>query len=229
MNYCISDIHGHYDLFCRLMEKIKFCASDRLIVLGDMVDKGADSIRLVKLLFSMPNVSCLAGNHEYDFLKFYHSLMKQTEDYDAVLHKCRNYFADGNLLDWDVIDRLEFLPFYEERDNFIAVHAGLPVEKGVKVPLNKVRAEQLVYDRAFKDKEFVLQGEKCVIYGHTPVRWLTGRDEILKYPRDGKKSDSGNIEDFFKVHIDTGVYLGGTLGCICTDDCRCFYVTDKGK
>ena len=24
MDYCISDIHGYYDLFCRLMDKIKF-------------------------------------------------------------------------------------------------------------------------------------------------------------------------------------------------------------
>lgn len=49
MEYVISDIHGHYDTFCRLMEKIKFCGSDRLYVLGkDMIDKGRDGIRLAK-------------------------------------------------------------------------------------------------------------------------------------------------------------------------------------
>ena len=69
MVYCISDIHGYYDLFCRLLDKIGFSNKDKLYVLGDFVDKGPDSIRLAKLLFSMPNVYCIAGNHEYDFLK----------------------------------------------------------------------------------------------------------------------------------------------------------------
>ena len=62
MDYCISDIHGHYDLFCRLLDKIKFGGGDKLYVLGDMIDKGPDSVRLAKLLFSMPNVCCIAGN-----------------------------------------------------------------------------------------------------------------------------------------------------------------------
>ena len=85
MDYCISDVHGYYELFCRLLDKIKFGSGDRLYVLGDSVDKGPDSIRLAKLLFSVPNIRCIAGNHEYDFLKYYRSLMRQTEDYDLVL------------------------------------------------------------------------------------------------------------------------------------------------
>ena len=28
MDYCVSDIHGHYDLFCRLLDKVKFCGGD---------------------------------------------------------------------------------------------------------------------------------------------------------------------------------------------------------
>lgn len=67
MDYCISDIHGYYDLFCRLLEKIKFSGADKLYVLGDMIDKGPDSIRLAKLLFSMPNVFCIAGNQNMIF------------------------------------------------------------------------------------------------------------------------------------------------------------------
>ena len=34
MDYCISDIHGYYDLFCRLLDKIKFGGGDKLYVLG---------------------------------------------------------------------------------------------------------------------------------------------------------------------------------------------------
>lgn len=43
MDYCISDIHGYYGLFCRLLDKIRFGDKDKLYVLGDIIDKGQDS------------------------------------------------------------------------------------------------------------------------------------------------------------------------------------------
>lgn len=224
MEYCISDIHGYYDLFCRLLDKIRFGGGDRLYVLGDIIDKGPQSIRLAKLLFSMKNVTCIAGNHEYDFLKFYRALMQQTEDYDFVLRECRAYFSDGELLDWDTVDCFDLLPFYVETQKFLGVHAGVPVVNGKIAPLDGVSAEQFVYDRRFKDADVLPQGEKCVLYGHTPVRSLTGRDEILLYPRAGVCAVSENIADYCKVHLDTGVYFGGTLGCFAVDTCRCYYV-----
>ena len=49
MQYCLSDPHGCYDLFCRLLEKIRFDGGDTLYVLGDFIDKGPDSVRLVRL------------------------------------------------------------------------------------------------------------------------------------------------------------------------------------
>ena len=224
MDYCISDIHGHYDLFCRLLDKIRFSGGDKLYVLGDIIDKGPDSIRLAKLLFSMPNVYCIAGNHEYDFLKFYRALMQQTENYDWVLEKLRTYFSDGTLLDWETVDRFDLLPFYVEADKFIGVHAGLPFRDGLFLPPEDARPEQLVYDRFFKEPNVLPRGEKCILYGHTPVRYLTGQDEILLYPRDGAVKDSRNIADYCKIHLDTGVALSGVLGCFAVNTCQSFYV-----
>ena len=226
MDYCISDIHGNYDLFCRLLDKIKFCDKDKLYVLGDIIDKGQDSIRLAKLLFSIPNVYCIAGNHEYDFLKYYRALMKQTEDYDWVLEKLRSYFTDGYLLDWKTVDQFDLLPFYIETDKFIGVHAGIPFQDGMLLPPEDARPEQLVYDRFFKEPNVLPRGEKCILYGHTPVRYLTGRDEILLYQRDGTGKGSQNIADYCKIHLDTGVALSGVLGCFTVNSCQTFYVND---
>lgn len=98
MKYCISDIYGYYDLFCRLMDKIHFSDNDRLYVLGDMIDKGPGNICLVKLLFSILNAVYIGGNHEYDFLKYYRALMKKTENYGGVSEELKKIFSDGNLL-----------------------------------------------------------------------------------------------------------------------------------
>ena len=227
MVYCISDIHGYYDLFWRLLDKIRFSNRDKLYVLGDIIDKGPDSIRLAKLLFSMPNVYCIAGNHEYDFLKYYRALMRQTEDYDWVLEKLRGYFADGKLFDWETVDRFDLLPFYVETDNFIGVHAGIPVKDGKLLPVSQATCEQLVYDRRFKDKDILPQNGKCVLYGHTPVRYLTVRDEILRYPRKDATQDRKNIADNCKIHLDTGVALSGVLGTFAVNDCQSFYVSER--
>ena len=227
MDYCISDIHGYYGLFCRLLDKIRFSDKDKLYVLGDILDKGPESIRLAKLLFSMPNVYCIAGNHEYDFLKYYRAMMRQTEDYDRVLEKLRGYFTDGKLLDWETVDKFDFLPFYVETDDFIGVHAGIPVKDGKLMPVSHATCEQLVYDRRFKDKDILPQSDKCVFYGHTPVRYLTDRDQVLRYPRKNMAQDSINIADYCKIHLDTGVALSGVLGCFAVNDCQSFYVSER--
>lgn len=72
-------------------------------------------------------------------------------------------------------------------------------------------------------------GGKCVFFGHTPVRYLTGKDEILFYPRPGAAPDSRRIEAYVKVHLDTGTYHSGVLGCVAVGTCRCFYVSSRSK
>ena len=108
MTYCISDIHGEYDLFMRLLTKIGYSDSDRLIVCGDIIDKGNSSVRLTKTIFSLPNSYCIKGNHEHIFFNYYCSQMEHCGgNYDIVLRRLRDFFPDdGDLLDWDTVDIL---------------------------------------------------------------------------------------------------------------------------
>lgn len=230
MIYCVSDIHGEYDLFFKLLEKIKFSDSDTLIICGDLIDKGEKSMGLVKRVYKMPNVKCIVGNHEYDFLKYYWSLMQSSpKSFDETLIRLQQYFPyDGKLLDWEMIDWLESLPFYIEEESFICVHAGIPLDKnGVLQPLNSARAEQLVYDRTFKDSNVIPRQSKCVIFGHTPTSYLGQNGKIIKYMRTETKYHGKNICDYYKIHIDTGAYLSRILGCIRIDDCEEFYVKEQ--
>lgn len=227
MIYCVSDIHGEYRLFLKLLDKIKFSDSDTLIVCGDIIDKGRDSIKLAKYIFSMSNAKCIAGNHEYAFLKYYWALMKDSPtDFDALLKKLQNYFPyDGNLLDWKTVDDFENLPYYIEEKDFICVHAGVPLDKDKHIlPFEKITREQLVYDREFKNKDLVPIDSKCVLFGHTPTNYICGEDKILAYKRKTVKYRCNNISDFCKIHLDTGTWLNGVLGCFCIDNCSEVYV-----
>lgn len=226
MRYCVSDIHGEYDLFLRLLQKIRFSDADEMLICGDIIDKGPDSVRLAKLIFSFPNMRCIMGNHEHTFVRLYHTLMQSSpEDFDAVLAHLQAYFPqDGHLLDWETVDRFDELPYYIEDDNFICVHAGVPLdESGAPLPLENAMPEQLVNDRRFKDPEAIYRGEKCVLFGHTPTKYICGEDRILVYRRQPTVKGS-LITDYYKIHLDTGTWLGGVLGCFCIDTCQAVYV-----
>ena len=67
MRYCISDLHGKYELYQKLLNAIRFSEQDTMYICGDIIDKGENSIRLAKYLSSFPNIHCILGNHEYAF------------------------------------------------------------------------------------------------------------------------------------------------------------------
>lgn len=61
--YVISDIHGEYDMFIELLNKIKLKETDTLYILGDVLDKGPHPIKTLLRLMGMPNAVCIACNH----------------------------------------------------------------------------------------------------------------------------------------------------------------------
>ena len=228
MQYIISDIHGEYNKFMQLLESVRFCDSDMLICCGDAIDKGQDSIRVVRQLFSMKNAIYIMGNHEYDFAKYFSGVNLQYDgNYETILQLLRARFpADGDLLDLDTAKRLCTLPKFYETSQYVCVHAGAPMDaQGRLLPLARARVEQLVYDRDFKEKNVLPTNSKCVFFGHTPTVYIDSRGHILGYLR---ANCSGNtIADYNKIHLDTGVYITGTLGMFRVDDCRCFYTSNR--
>jgi len=70
MIYVCSDIHGNGKRFYKMLKKIHFNANDTLYILGDVVDRGPDSIRILKYIMKRDNIILLMGNHE-DFMMSY--------------------------------------------------------------------------------------------------------------------------------------------------------------
>ena len=151
----ISDIHGNYDYFKGLLEKIRFSKDDILFLVGDIIEKGPQSLktlRLVRELMTTHTVYAACGNVDWFRLSF---LLDQSED--AVERFKANHLWSksfwGGGLYWDMLDELhitsdentdyafvidqlwknyrdelEFiqnLPTIIETEKFIFVHGGL--------------------------------------------------------------------------------------------------------
>ncbi|MBQ4268646.1 MAG: serine/threonine protein phosphatase [Clostridia bacterium] len=232
MTYLVSDIHGEYDLFCKLLDKIEYSDEDELYVLGDFLDKGNGSARLARLLCELPNVKAILGNHEHYFLSVYEGLLKELPpngDAEMVLQKLQGFFPnDGKYLSWAVLDFIENLPLYFETETFICVHAGLQLsETGEILPLREQEPNFFLFDRRFADKTTLPKGGKTVFFGHTPCHYDNGDGKIIKTPRDGARSNSADYRDYVKIRLDNGVSYTKALGCLRLEDMREFYVSEK--
>ena len=73
MLYAIGDIHGESELLEELLASLQIRDGDRLVFVGDYVDRGPDSKGVVETLLSLQEErDCvfLLGNHESMFLSF---------------------------------------------------------------------------------------------------------------------------------------------------------------
>lgn len=69
MTYVLSDIHGNLRRFESIMKQINLQSDDTLYVLGDVVDRYPDGIKILRQIMKMSNAKMLIGNHEYMMLQ----------------------------------------------------------------------------------------------------------------------------------------------------------------
>ena len=176
--FAIGDIHGCYEKLRELMDRLPYePGKDRLVFLGDYIDRGSDSARVLDYLCQLrednPNMICLLGNHEYLLLEY-------SRNHDPVLlpylrkmgvdATVNSYQPDGgfntdplSFLPPEHLDFLSSLKPYWQTEDYIFVHAGL--EPGV--PLDATDLTILCEAReSFISTEH--DYGKKVIFGHTP-------------------------------------------------------------
>ena len=95
--YVMSDLHGNYEAYLRMLEKIEFQDSYMLYILGDILDRGPNPIKIIVDLMERPNVEVIAGNHCVMACECFSFLLKEiTEESVAMMDES----TIGKLLSW---------------------------------------------------------------------------------------------------------------------------------
>ena len=229
--YFCSDLHGEYESFLRLLDKIGFCGGDKMYVLGDFIDKGRGSIDLARLLMEESGFKALLGNHEHFFLRHYAFCTDEYErgEIDDLWRAVGEYFTEEKKpFPPDVADFIESLPYFYEDEDFICVHAGAELDGLGRIkPLSEQDGNYFLFDRSFCDDEVIPFESKTVLFGHTPVRPIGGEVRIKKTLRAGL-NEAGSIADYCKIQLDLGTPLTRVTGCLRLEDLREFYVKKNG-
>ncbi|MBW1885929.1 MAG: serine/threonine protein phosphatase [Deltaproteobacteria bacterium] len=223
MLYALGDVHGELDKLDELLDLLPLREGDRLIFLGDYVDRGRDAFGVVERLLEVQKEwPCifLLGNHESMFLDFLGWTDRAYFGGDAFLmnggdHTLESY---GFLTETDKQkyclpktheDFLLSLKLYHREGDYLFVHAGIDREllreRDVSYVLHKVKVEDLLWNRS--TCELPHNMPVTIVYGHTPaedfeVRW--------------------NLP--FSVGIDTGAVYGGPLTALRLPDETLFQV-----
>jgi bis(5'-nucleosyl)-tetraphosphatase (symmetrical) len=136
MHYAIGDVHGCYDALQRLLEEIAYdSTADILWFVGDLVNRGPDSLAVLRLIYQLPTSTVVVlGNHDLHFLSMAYGLVTPTAD-DA-LSACLNAADRSQLCDFL---RQQRLFHYDAELGYAMVHAGLAPQWDLKTALSCAR------------------------------------------------------------------------------------------
>jgi serine/threonine protein phosphatase 1 len=216
--YCIGDLHGRADLLDALLQcidhhmKIKPVDKACEIHLGDMIDRGPDSRRVLEILSGKPvdrTRVLLRGNHEQRLL----DLLANAEDceqwlYEGGYETLLSYGVPKDMLTVSVdsprvirhlqqamgahVEVLRATKIWHEMSGFLFVHAGVDPSKSFE---DQNTADMLMIREPFLSHK--ARWDYCVVHGHTPSY------NVTRGPH--------------RIGIDTGAYATGKLTCLVLD------------
>ncbi len=200
----IGDVHGCADEFEELLEALELRPDDRVIQLGDLVNRGPDSHRAVETARQY-QVEAVLGNHELRLLTARRERRTDLlKDYDhATIEQLTGE-------DWAYLEGMTRFR-HEAVIDTVFVHGGfLPDEPWHTQPVEVITQIQVIDKRGRPAKRSdepdaphwseKWNSSPFVVYGHTP------RPNVVERPGS--------------VGIDTGCVYGGHLTAYClTDGC----------
>lgn len=230
MIYVLSDIHGNLQRFESIMKQINLQPDDTLYILGDVVDRKPDGIKILRKLMKMPNVKMLIGNHEYMMLNAVGHCKNAAEEKENTNWKQRRlWYNNGGRITHDRLKRITI----EQRAELFQFIRTLPTNIEVEVNGTKYKLvhaspeenymTQYWYSEDYKNQREFAMWERwnemhpipegyTLIFGHTPTCYFQTVE-----PWSIWKGENA-------IGIDCGgAYEGGRLGCLRLDDMKEFY------
>jgi len=221
----VGDIHGKLELFNRLLAEMSYQAgADKLVLIGDLVDRGEASrgvvARAIELKTEAPDhVTVLKGNHEAMMIAALarpESEQAELWFYNGGIETLQSYMdADGNLdVPVEHLAFMEALPTWHEDDHAIYVHAGLPEGAGGQFTHPSEAADNPELYWARNRHFFAEYRGKTVVFGHTITGMIFGeRQQVWQ---------QGDL-----IGVDTGAYLTGMLSAIELPARKVFSVSEE--
>ena len=204
----VGDVHG---CLLELEELLETCAyqpgADRLIFVGDLINRGEHSLEVLLLAYAL-GAECVLGNHEAALLKYSRAGRASREGAMVLLQQIER--EAPYLLDW-----IACWPLFIEEKNFLVVHAGVvpqyPVNKTPPKILTHVRYWNPTYRRMDKYTGVpwyhFYKGRKLIVYGHWALKGLTVRSHT--------------------IGLDSGCVWGGHLSALILPEKRIVQVEAK--
>ena len=182
----VSDIHGNLPFFEGLMDHLALTPDDILVLVGDLIEKGQDSLALLRRLMELSRthtVYPLCGNCDGLVLRFFETDALDEGFFSSYLPRhpestLRQLAREGGFEQMEDLPRLRSdlrrmfpeewawlraMPTILETEHLVFVHGGVPSLEGM---------EELDRWKCMKNDDFLGQGrsfDKWVIVGHWPV------------------------------------------------------------
>lgn len=222
MIYLISDIHGCYNTFLKLIKKIKLTNQDTLICLGDAIDRGRYSFEVLDYFMNNNNCKLIKGNHELFFILSENNILNKNDWWkfggNYTIQALSKLSTNEYLRYYNYLNKL---PLYIEQDEYLLTHSGFNADfpfvikddiiltkETIDLQYQKHAYNYLISnDIHYMPKKYF---DKKLIVGHHPT--LHFGNPNIHY--------GANCID-----IDCGAtYKGGKLACLRLDDFEEFYI-----
>lgn len=207
----IGDVHGCARELEKLLNKLKPQKSDRIIQLGDLVNKGPDSHEAIRIAKAY-DIQTIMGNHEMRLLA-----AKKEKNINYLNSYYQDTYKQLSKSDWKYLKQLpKFI--YDNALDTLFVHGGfIPNKPWYSQSLNTITTVQVITKEGLPEKRTYQSKSKLwanywkedtfVIYGHTSRRRIYKKRNTLC--------------------LDTGCVYGGKLTAYLLEENK--YVSVKAK